>query len=334
MDSIQDESGNARPKQWLDVCLMADRKVMEAQLEVKDAKLVVEKAENEHLKKKAELEKQLAFVDLEKRLAVVEERERVRTHFVAQLNAKEDELVVMREREQAAKEESAAKDLQIAKLQMQLELANERAKLRLEDRSDEARYQAKVQRVGQVKMQAKDTLFPKLISSKWSNEIQGVNYFSRLATSVDGEGGQQVRVDLPMPQLIADFANVMDDYEYADTLDTKHRAFGFCYKGLSLSESVMKKSAHIKEVYGVKVNDIHYVCIICFNRNGRRLSSVANLPYVNGLLPHSITVELVPGCAHHVSVYKTQTITDDPVLEMLKRPSMDKWFWHSAGMDA
>jgi hypothetical protein len=305
MDSNHDESGNnARPKQWLDVCLMADRKVMEAQLE------------------KAELEKQLAVVELEKKLAVMEERERMRTYYVQRLNTKEDELV-------AAKEESAAKDVQIVKLQLQLELANEKASLRGDDQSEEVRRQAKVQRVGYVKMQTKETLFPKLISSIWSNEIEGVNYFSRLVSSVDaGDEGEQ---DLPMPQLKADFANATDDYEYADAPDAKHRAFGFCYKGPLLSESVLKKSAHIKEVYGVKVNDMHYVCIVCFHRNSRRLSSVTNLPYVHGLLPHSITVERVPGREHHVSVYKPLVVTDDPVLAMLKRPSLDKWFWHSSG---
>ena len=151
---------------------------------------------------------------------------------------------------------------------------------------------------------------------------------------MNGEDGQQAGPPLPMPNLSAGFSNGIDPGHYEDSGDLKHRAFGFCYKGPALSESVIAKATQIKELYGVKVNDIHYVCVICFQRNGRRFSTAAALPYAFGLLPHSITAELVPGCAHHVSVYKTSVKTDDPVLEMLTRPSMDKWFWHSSGKES
>jgi hypothetical protein len=40
---------------------------------------------------------------------------------------------------------------------------------------------------------------------------------------------------------------------------------------------------------------------------------------------------MIPGRDYQLAVYKTSIETDDPVLEALKRPSMDKWFWHSAG---
>ena len=52
--------------------------------------------------------------------------------------------------------------------------------------------------------------------------------------------------------------------------------------------------------------------------------------YTLGLIPSTVVPELIPGHSHHISVYKPAVGTDDPVLELLKRPSKDKWYWHSA----
>jgi hypothetical protein len=320
MDSIEDASGNARPKQWLDVCMLADKKVMEAQLEVKDAQLevkdaqlVAEKAEKVYLSEKEELKKQLAVMELEKRLAVLEEREQARTYFRAQLDAKENELA-------AAKEKSAAKDVQIAKLQLQLD--------KLQGEGDGGHH-AKFRRLGQTKMNETTSFFPRLVASKWRNDLAGVNSFYRLATTADGGLGISGQVgDLRHPKLRTALANAIDDDEDDEAPDAKYRAFGFCYKGPVISPRLFAKSGHVKEAYGVKVDDMNYVCVISFKRMARMVSCAANLPYC-GLLPFTISPELVPGCTHHLSVYRPTITTDDPVLEMLKRPSMDKWFWHS-----
>jgi hypothetical protein len=235
------------------------------------------------------------------------------------------------EKESAQKEvlsvrASAAKDIHIAKLEMQLELARFRAEERA---PSEAGPRVKARRLGQAKLNDANTFFPRLVSSTWGNEVVGVNSFSRLAASVGGESAPPSD-PAPMPRLVYGVANAVgEETDDDEAPDARYRAFGFCYKGPALTPGAFAKTPHLKEAYGVTVGDVHYVCIVCFNQNSRKLPLVAALPYAGGPLPHSITPDLVPGCGHHISVYKPFVHTDDPVLEMLKRPSADKWFWHS-----
>jgi hypothetical protein len=238
------------------------------------------------------------------------------------------------EKELAQKEimsvkESAAKDIQIAKLQMQLELAEEKAKLRAEfetDRLERGDKRDKVQRVNQMKMHPRDAIFSKLISASWSNDDASVNSFCKLNSSDNVLLWEPITV---MPQLTVRFAADAEENNVPGS-EFKHRVFGFCFRGPAISERVLQKLDFFKEAYGVEVSGVHYVCVICFKRFGQRLSDASTLPYAFGLLPCTIMADLVPGCDYHLAVYRAAINTDDPVLAMLKRPSMDKWFWHSA----
>jgi hypothetical protein len=116
--------------------------------------------------------------------------------------------------------------------------------------------------------------------------------------------------------------------KYLLSPDFKHSVFGFCFRGPAISENSLQQTGIVKEAYGVLVNGVHYVCIVCFKRLGLRISAVNTLPYALGLLPCSIMAELIPGRNYHLTAYKVRDSTDDPVLEMIKRPSSDKWFWH------
>ena len=109
------------------------------------------------------------------------------------------------------------------------------------------------------------------------------------------------------------------------------RFFGFCYSGPPISENTLQKNKFIKEVYGVQVDGLHYVCFVLFKRSSIPGISVPTAPYAYGLLPSTIMADLIPGRDYRIAVYNTCVSNDDPVLEMLKRPSMDKWFWHSSG---
>ena len=114
------------------------------------------------------------------------------------------------------------------------------------------------------------------------------------------------------------------------TPESKHRTFGFCYKGPSvLSARVLEKATIIKEAYGVEDNGVNYVCIVLFTKNQRRLATAGDIPYACGLLPATLRAENVSGCRHQLSVYKADTPSDDAVLAMLKKPSENKWRWRS-----
>ena len=318
---ISDVEMKASAKIW-DAERQAMQHVNDVELKAKDAE--ARATVNEEARKAVERVK-----DAEVRAAVNEEARKAAEEARKAAEAREEQ--IKREAEEKVQQAVATamalkdKDMEILRLQMQLGQGRRVGEDREEGQN------AKVRRVTQVKMFEGSMHFPKLTSSKWSNNgTVGVNAFFRLTSSEDGDAGEQEQSDLPMPQLRAAFANVTDDNSYRVDPDAKFRAFGFCYKGPALSPSAFAKSDHIKEAYGVKFDDMHYVCVICFRRNSRRLASAPAVPYANGPLPHTIAVELVPGCAHHVSVYQSSITTDDPVLAMLKRPSMDKWFWHSS----
>ena len=296
-------------KMWFDTRLCsyescAEKRVLEAQLQAKDAQLQAK-------------DMQIAAINMVKAAEIAKERSEKELAQKEALNVKE----------------SAAKDVQIAKLQMKLELAEERAKLRTNGRLERSEGQDKVQRVmpGLVlkKMHVRDTLFAKLVSSSWSNDIASVNCFVKLS-STNGESNV-APAESAVPQLKVQYSSGIGPNERYLYPDHKHRAFGFCYKGPALTESVLQESTHIKEAYGVEVGGLHYVGLILFKRAGRQFSFAAPLPYELGLLPCTITAEIIPDCDHHISVYKISVETNDPVLEMLKRPAANKWYWHSSG---
>jgi hypothetical protein len=113
-------------------------------------------------------------------------------------------------------------------------------------------------------------------------------------------------------------------------LPWKYRAFGFCYEGPRLSEHSLTKTDKVKEAYGVTVDGVNYVCVVLFRRCCSYVRDMTNLPYALGLLPSTIMANKIPGRDYHLSLYEMHVETDDPVLEMIKRPSLDKWFWSSS----
>jgi hypothetical protein len=272
----------------------AEKRVLEAQLQAKDYVI----AANESMKV-AEIERERA----EKELA---------------------------QREMQNLKVSTAKDIQIAQLKMKLELAEEKARLRAEyetGRVERSEKRDKVQRVLQTKMHRRDTTFAKLTSVHWSNDDPEVNGFFKL------NSGENILVWEPvtvMPKLTIRFSTAAAENYSSHSDQFKYRVFGFCFRGPAISESALSKSECIKEVYGVEVDGVHYVCGICYKRFSRPIHDTPTMPYAFGMLPSTIMADLIPGRNHHLTLYKDTTGTDDPVLEMLKRPSTQKWFWHSA----
>ena len=297
-------------KMWFDTKLcscesIADKRVLEAQLQTKDAQLQAK-------------DTQITAISLVKAAEISKER--------TEKEMAQNELVNVRK--------TAEKDIQIVKLQMKLELAEEMAKFRSEGRLERGEDQDKVQRVvpGPVlkKMHERDTLFSRLVSSAWNNDILSVNSFVKLSPT---NSEPAVAFVSAMPRLKIEFSTGISQADRNLISDLKHRPFGFCYKGPAIAETVFRQSTHIKEAYGVETDGVQYVVVVVFKKSGFQISDSAALPYELGLLPWSITAEIIPGCNHHISVYKISVSTDDFALEMVKCPSMNKWYWHSAGKD-
>ena len=300
---VNDTTMVVTQKMWYEVRFssfesVAEKRVLEAQLQAKDYMIVA----NESVKA-AEVAKERA----EKAAEVAKER--------AEKELAQKELVSVKE--------SAAEDIQIAKLQMQLELAAEKAKLRAEfesDRPERGEKRDKVPRVSQLKMHQRDTMFAKLVSSFWSNDDVNVNSFSKMNISDTVYPWEPITL---MPQLTVRSAVGAEEKIH-------FRSFGFCFRGPAVSRQMLEKWDFIKEAYGVEEAGVHYVCVVFFKGHGRLLSSASTLPYAFGLMPCTIVADLIPGRDYHISRYKAGVSTNDPVLEMLKRPSMNKWFWHSS----
>ena len=182
----------------------------------------------------------------------------------------------------------------------------------------------KVQRVSRLKMGEK-TIFARLISACWRNDDSNVNRFIKLDNADNMLIWEPITL---MPKLTVHFSAGTDN-DYVPSSEFKHRAFGFCFRGSAISENALRKSYFIKEAYGVEVGGVHYVCAVFFKSFGFRLSNASTLPYAFGLLPCTIMADLIPGRDYHLAVYRVATSTDDPVLDMLKRPSADKWHWHA-----
>jgi hypothetical protein len=281
-------------KMWFDARLSsfessAEKKVLEAQLQAKDYMLSASESMKIAEVAKERVEKELAQKEL--------------------VHAKE----------------SASKDIQIARLQMQMELAEEKAKLRAEFEAgrlerDEGR--DKVRRLGLTKLNPKEVFFARLISTIWGNDIAGVNSFSKKMATHDSNVLPPEPITV-MPQLIAHSSGGSVGSFFM------HRAFGFCFRGSAISEETLQKFDYIKEAFGVEVGGIQFVCIVFFKSASRQRFLTSTLPYAVGLLPCTTMVEQIPGRNYHLAVYNAGVATDDPVLEQLKKPSASKWFWHS-----
>ena len=318
-------------RMWYDVRVSsyesaADKRVLEAQLRANESVKVAEIA-------KERAEKELA---VRERDSVIAANESMKVADVAKERAEKERAQM----EIACVKESAAKDIQIVKLQMKLELAEAKAKFRTDlivsetDRLQRGERRDKVQRLGRTKMHSRDTIFAKLVSESWSNdEDSGVNIFSLLKSNDDDDDGVTPSgAFTPIPQLtIRYLAGAEGPGASSSSITMKHRSFGFCFRGQAISENTLQKNGLIKEAYGVEYEGVQYLIAVCFKRVGLRLDMVSTMPYAMGLLHHTIMVDLIPGRDYHLAVYKTANETDDPVLEMLKRPSIEKWFWHSAG---
>ena len=171
----------------------------------------------------------------------------------------------------------------------------------------------------------KELYFPKLISSYWDNQKPAVHRFMQLQK---GSNAIMQEPNTAMPQLKVKMADGLDPVDYPPKADLKHRVFGFCYKGPALTEYDLERTPYIKEAYGVELDGLHYVCIVCFRHASRRISTISTMLYSIGLLSCSAIPQLVND--HHISVYKPYLTTGDPILEKLKRPSASKWKWHSS----
>ena len=171
-----------------------------------------------------------------------------------------------------------------------------------------------------------DTFFSKLISTSWkNNHSPGVNLFRKLPK--DENNNVLREPSAAIQQLKVQTSSGLDPAIYPQYANLRYRAFGFCFKGPPITEWDLQRTTFIKEAYGVEHEGVHYVCIVFFKPT--RLCSFPTLPYFLGLLTCNAVPQLVPGSDHHISVYKTCTSTADPILEMLKRPSESKWYWHS-----
>ena len=164
-----------------------------------------------------------------------------------------------------------------------------------------------------------------MISTAFRNNQPDVHSFVELQDS--GEPVDGVPQDIvERPDLKADFAiSLVQDGNYH--AGSKHHVFGFCYKGKRISRAQLASTGHILETYGVESDGNQYVCIVMMRNHGYRLSSAAKVPYIYGFLPSTTSLETISGLSHHVSVYKPNMPTNDPILAILKRPSPTKWIW-------
>jgi hypothetical protein len=93
----------------------------------------------------------------------------------------------------------------------------------------------------------------------------------------------------------------------------------------------------VKEAYGVKANGLQYLCLVFYQKSSCAIKTVTSVLYRTGILPRTVVPELMvsgkktdasqQNLHHHVSVFKAGGKTDDPVLAMIKKPSLGKWSW-------
>jgi hypothetical protein len=288
---------------WFDMNMFevkfaADKRVLEARLEAKDSVI-------------ASKDSVMAANDSLKAAEIAKER--------AEKEMAQKELVHVKE--------AAEKDARIAQLQMKLELTEEKARLRAEfmaSRVERNEERDKVQRTTtgvKKKIHARDTMFAKQISDFWDNDDADVNSFVKLSDRGVPSSGNINN----MPELVVKlFAGGQA------VVGTKQRVFGFCFRGPAITETSLKKTDLIKEAYGVEEDGVQYVCIVLYKSVSQPLSAFPTLPYTLQLLPCTLVADTVAGRDYQLAVYRTGVSSDDPVLRMLKRPSSEKWLWHSS----
>ena len=283
------------PYMWYN-CTATNR-VLTAQIDLKEDLFDAYKSTANAEKEAAVLKKELEHKEKEK-------------HDAAALAAKDIALVKAN-----AEKEALQKEIQhmreINELRMQL--------LRAESRgSDPSHRKAK-------KIHVRDAIFSELISVAWPQDTAGVNHFAEWP-----DNDEQADNGLINESLLLNFRLPFEMAEGIDPVDRdtfKYRFFGFCHTGPAITRRALQAAAIVKEAYTVKVDSIHYVCIVLYNQASRRGAMLAKTIYASKLLTTGSVIEQIPGCSHYISIYKTKIPTQDAVLEMLKRPSDTKWYW-------
>ena len=179
--------------------------------------------------------------------------------------------------------------------------------------------------------ETRGSIFSKLRSSEWPNDQPGVNQFVTLG---DVETYHSEWWDAVPSSLRKAFraGNPALAYEQG----AKFHAFGFHYRGYSISPKALEACEKIKEAFGVEVDGVQYVFLELFRVHGCRVSGMPIFPYKEKLLPPSVSIEQIPGCDFHLSVYKSKSngqepVYDDFILANIKRPADGKWHWtHSS----
>ena len=212
-----------------------------------------------------------------------------------------EDLLRAKDTEIALLKASAAKDMEIMELRMQLARAEQTLDIN--------------------RTKIKDAEFANLVASAWPNTLAGVNCFSAWPHT-DQPMAQGPMDHIPIMQV--EMADGIDPVDHAPNSDVKHRHFGFCYEGPAISTHALV-NAMVKEAYTVEVDHLHYVCIVL--HESERIGDLGQLIYTGGLLTTDIKLCQIPDREHQISVYKPYIPTTDPVLEMLKQPSHTKWCW-------
>jgi len=179
------------------------------------------------------------------------------------------------------------------------------------------------------KLKSKDSHFYRIKSPKWNNDHDGVNYFIDLPDDEEEDTEQLVEAPSPADNIIVGVATRIDD---GPGVPPKFHGLAFVYKGRRITKQSLRDSFMVKEAYGVEANGAHYVCLILYQGHGRTIDTIASVPYAYGILPNNIVPELVGGDAvmqRHISAFKLHSSVEDPVLTMLKTPSVNKWKWYN-----
>jgi len=177
------------------------------------------------------------------------------------------------------------------------------------------------------KLKTKLSHFSQISVVAWDNELPGVNFFVELA---DDEPVVEEYDELPPPVCPARRLIVrMVNGPASEDPDNKQFIMALFYKGKRTSKQALINSFMVKEAYGVEAGGLQYLCLILYRNNGRRMRDIARILYDNGILPHSVTPEPIPNTdgSHHISVFRVSAVTNDPVVTMLKKPSLYKWKW-------
>ena len=233
-----------------------------------------------------------------------------------------------------AEMETAAAKHATEKAQWELKCLQDKTRMRETHRRDEDQHRTESDEEGPMaarktdklrKLKSKLSYFARMSTSDWDNELPGVNFFVELPD--DGPVVEEFD-DVPPPVCPADklIVRMVNGHEKPDS---KQFIMAIFYKGKRTSKQALINSFMVKEAYGVESDGLQFLCLILYVNNGRRMKDIASVLYNNGILPHNVTPEPIPGSdePHHISVFRVSAVTNDPVLTMLKKPSLTKWKW-------